>query len=144
ADESGVGERFAALLRARGASCSLVRPGPDHGGVAEAGWQVAPERPDHFVRLLNETAAPGQRIVFLWALDEAVGASRMATALLHLVHALVGSERDWASSTRPRIWVVTRDAVEAGESPRVSGLAQAALSGLARGAMIEHPEWFGT
>ncbi|MFP3710291.1 hypothetical protein SB783_40615, partial [Paraburkholderia sp. SIMBA_009] len=94
--------------------------------------------------MLNETAAPGQRIVFLWALDEAVGASRMATALLHLVHALVGSERDWASSTRPRIWVVTRDAVEAGESPRVSGLAQAALSGLARGAMIEHPEWFGT
>ncbi|WP_175728903.1 non-ribosomal peptide synthetase/type I polyketide synthase [Burkholderia ambifaria] len=144
ADESGVGERFAALLRARGASCSLVRPGPDHGGGAEAGWQVAPERPDHFVRLLNETAAPGQRIVFLWALDEAVGASRMATALLHLVHALVGSERDWAPSTRPRIWVVTRDAVEAGESPRVSGLAQAALSGLARGAMIEHPEWFGT
>ncbi|PRG06999.1 non-ribosomal peptide synthetase [Burkholderia ambifaria] len=144
ADESGVGERFAALLRARGASCSLVRPGPDHSGGAEAGWQVAPERPDHFVRLLNETAAPGQRIVFLWALDEAVGASRMATALLHLVHALVGSERDWASSIRPRIWVVTRDAVEAGESPRVSGLAQAALSGLARGAMIEHPEWFGT
>ncbi|WP_176091036.1 non-ribosomal peptide synthetase/type I polyketide synthase [Burkholderia ambifaria] len=144
ADESGVGERFAALLRARGASCSLVRPGPDHGGGAEAGWQVAPERPDHFVRLLNETAAPGQRIVFLWALDEAVGASRMSTALLHLVHALVGSERDWAPSTRPRIWVVTRDAVEAGESPRVSGLAQAALSGLARGAMIEHPEWFGT
>ncbi|WP_175747769.1 non-ribosomal peptide synthetase/type I polyketide synthase [Burkholderia ambifaria] len=144
ADESGVGERFAALLRARGASCSLVRPGPDHGGGAEAGWQVAPERPDHFVRLLNETAAPGQRIVFLWALDEAVGASRMATALLHLVHALVGSEREWAPSTRPRIWVVTRDAVEAGESPRVSGLAQAALSGLARGAMIEHPEWFGT
>ncbi|MDP9587245.1 UNVERIFIED_ORG: amino acid adenylation domain-containing protein [Burkholderia contaminans] len=144
ADESGVGERFAALLRERGASCSLVRPGPDHGGGAEAGWRVAPERPDHFVRLLNETAAPGQCIVFLWALDEAVGASRMATALLHLVHALVGSERDWAPSTRPRIWVVTRDAVEAGESPRVSGLAQAALSGLARGAMIEHPEWFGT
>ncbi|WP_175671510.1 non-ribosomal peptide synthetase/type I polyketide synthase [Burkholderia ambifaria] len=144
ADESGVGERFAALLRARGASCSLVRPGPDHGGGAEAGWQVAPERPDHFVRLLNETAAPGQRIVFLWALDEVVGASRMSTALLHLVHALVGSARDWAPSTRPRIWVVTRDAVEAGESPRVSGLAQAALSGLARGAMIEHPEWFGT
>ncbi|WP_175725334.1 non-ribosomal peptide synthetase/type I polyketide synthase [Burkholderia ambifaria] len=144
ADESGVGERFAALLRARGASCSLVRPGPDHGGGAEAGWQVAPERPDHFVRLLNETAAPGQRIVFLWALDEVVGASRMSTALLHLVHALVGSARDWAPSTRPRIWVVTRDSVEAGESPRVSGLAQAALSGLARGAMIEHPEWFGT
>ncbi|KAG8149329.1 non-ribosomal peptide synthetase/type I polyketide synthase [Burkholderia catarinensis] len=144
ADESGVGERFADLLRAHGASCSLVRPGPDYGGGAEAGWQVVPERPDHFVRVLNETAAPGQRIVFLWALDEAVGASRMSAALLHLVHALVGSEREWAPSSRPRIWVITRDAVEAGESPRVSGLAQAALSGLARGAMIEHPEWFGT
>ncbi|QRR05189.1 amino acid adenylation domain-containing protein [Burkholderia sp. MS455] len=144
ADESGVGERLAALLRERGASCSLVRPGPDHGAGAEAGRQIAPERPDDFVRLLNETAAPGQRIVFLWALDEAVGETRMSTALLHLVHALVGSEREWTPSTRPRIWVVTRDAVEAGEAPHVSGFAQAALSGLARGAMIEHPEWFGT
>ncbi|MGU8080166.1 amino acid adenylation domain-containing protein [Burkholderia pyrrocinia] len=144
ADESGVGERLAALLRERGASCSLVRPGLDFGVGAEAGRQIAPERPDDFVRLLNETAAPGQRIVFLWALDEAVGETRMSTALLHLVHALVGSEREWTPSPRPRIRVVTRDAVEAGEAPLVSGFAQAALSGLARGAMIEHPEWFET
>ncbi|MGY4724244.1 amino acid adenylation domain-containing protein [Burkholderia pyrrocinia] len=144
ADERGVGERLAALLRERGASCSLVRPGLDFGVGAEAGRQIAPERPDDFVRLLNETAAPGQRIVFLWALDEVVGETRMSTALLHLVHALVGSEREWTPSTRPRIRVVTRDAVEAGEAPLVSGFAQAALSGLARGAMIEHPEWFET
>ncbi|VWD46488.1 non-ribosomal peptide synthetase/type I polyketide synthase [Burkholderia contaminans] len=147
ADASGAGERLAALLRARGAACSLVRPGLDYLGDVEAGWQVAPERPDDFVRLLNETAetaAPGQRIVFLWALDEAVGETRMSTALLHLVHALVGGEREWTPSTRPKISVVTRDAVEAGAAPHVSGLAQAALSGLARGAMIEHPEWFGT
>ncbi|VWB14606.1 non-ribosomal peptide synthetase/type I polyketide synthase [Burkholderia lata] len=144
ADASGVGERLAALLREHGASCSLVRPGLDYVADVEAGWQVAPERPDDFVRLLNETAAAGQRIVFLWALDEAVGETRMSAALLHLVHALVGGEREWTPSTRPRISVVTRDAVEAGEAPHVSGLAQAALSGLARGAMIEHPEWFCT
>ncbi|KVC86523.1 non-ribosomal peptide synthetase [Burkholderia ubonensis] len=146
ADESGAGDRFADLLRARGASCALVRAGRDYRAPAEAdaAWQVAPEQPDHFVRLLKEAAAPGQRIVFLWALDETVGASRMSTALLHLVRALGSGERDWAASARPRIWVVTRDAVEAGEAPRVSGLAQAALAGLARGAMIEHPEWFGT
>ncbi|PAK15956.1 hybrid non-ribosomal peptide synthetase/type I polyketide synthase [Burkholderia ubonensis] len=146
ADESGAGDRFAALLRARGASCARVRAGRDYRAPteADAAWQVAPEQPDHFVRLLKEAAAPGQRIVFLWALDETVGASRMSTALLHLVRALGSDERDWAASARPRIWVVTRDAVEAGESPRVSGLAQAALAGLARGAMIEHPEWFGT
>ncbi|KVP35347.1 hybrid non-ribosomal peptide synthetase/type I polyketide synthase [Burkholderia ubonensis] len=146
ADESGAGDRFAALLRARGASCALVRAGRDYRtpAQADAAWQVAPEQPDHFVRLLKEAAAPGQRIVFLWALDETVGASRMSTALLHLVRALGSGERDWAASARPRIWVVTRDAVEAGEAPRVSGLAQAALAGLARGAMIEHPEWFGT
>ncbi|MFA8357188.1 amino acid adenylation domain-containing protein [Burkholderia ubonensis] len=146
ADESGAGDRLAALLRAHGASCALVRAGLDYAAPAEADavWQVAPEQPDHFVRLLKEAAAPGQRIVFLWALDEAVGASRMATALLHLVRALGSDERDWAASARPRIWVVTRDAVEAGAAPRVSGLAQAALAGLARGAMIEHPEWFGT
>ncbi|OXI15941.1 hybrid non-ribosomal peptide synthetase/type I polyketide synthase [Burkholderia sp. AU15512] len=144
ADASGAGERLAALLRAHGAACSLVRPGPAFVADAEAGWQVAPERPDDFVRLLNETAAPGQRIVFLWALDEAVGETRMSMALLHLVHAVVGGEREWTPSTRPRISVITRDAVEAGAAPQVSGLAQAALSGLARGAMIEHPEWFGT
>ncbi|KVM47426.1 non-ribosomal peptide synthetase [Burkholderia ubonensis] len=146
ADESGVGDRFAALLRARGASCALVRAGRDYRAPteADAAWQVAPEQPDHFVRLLKEAAAPGQRIVFLWALDETVGATRMSTALLHLVRALGSGERDWAASARPRIWVVTRDAMEAGEAPRVSGLAQAALAGLARGAMIEHPEWFGT
>ncbi|KVD29633.1 hybrid non-ribosomal peptide synthetase/type I polyketide synthase [Burkholderia ubonensis] len=146
ADESGVGDRFAALLRARGASCALVRAGRDYRtpAQADAAWQVAPEQPDHFVRLLKEAAAPGQRIVFLWALDETVGASRISTALLHLVRALGSGEREWAASARPRISVVTRDAMEAGEAPRVSGLAQAALAGLARGAMIEHPEWFGT
>ena len=52
----------------------------------------------------------------------------MSTALLHLVHAVVGGEREWTPSTRPRISVVTRDAVEAGAAPQVSGLAQAALS----------------
>src|SRR5262249_39815024 len=56
ADASGVGERLAALLRERGASCSLVRPGLDYVADVDAGWQIAPERPDDFVRLLNETA----------------------------------------------------------------------------------------
>ncbi|WP_233624133.1 type I polyketide synthase, partial [Burkholderia vietnamiensis] len=144
ADEAGVGERLAALLRARGASCALVRAGVDYGGNAAAGWQVAPERPDDFVRLLDEATAPARHIVFLWGLDEAAGATRMSAALLHLVHALVGGERDWTASLRPRIRVVTRDAVEAGDAPRVTGVAQAALMGLARGAMIEHPDWFGT
>ncbi|WP_175999805.1 non-ribosomal peptide synthetase/type I polyketide synthase [Burkholderia vietnamiensis] len=144
ADETGVGERLAVLLRARGASCALVRAGADYGGNAAAGWQVAPERPDDFVRLLDEAAAPARHIVFLWGLDEAAGATRMSAALLHLVHALVGGERDWTASLRPRIRVVTRDAVEAGDAPRVTGVAQAALMGLARGAMIEHPDWFGT
>ena len=45
----------------------------------------------------------------------------MSTALLHLVHAVVGGEREWTPSTRPRISVVTRDAVEAGAAPQVSG-----------------------
>jgi hypothetical protein len=101
--------------------------GVDYGGNAAAGWQVAPERPDDFVRLLDEAAAPARHIVFLWGLDEAAGATRMSAALLHLVHALVGGERDWTASLRPRIRVVTRDAVEAGDAPRVTGVAQAAL-----------------
>ncbi|MFM0286809.1 amino acid adenylation domain-containing protein [Paraburkholderia megapolitana] len=144
ADESGVGERFATLLRERGASCSLVRPGSKYGERKDGAWYVDPAKAEHFVRLLKDAAVPGQRIVFLWALDEVVGAARMSTAFLHLVRALGGNEREWAPQTRPKIWVVTRDAVEAGEAPLVSGLAQSALVGLARGAMIEHPELFGT
>jgi len=42
-----------------------------------------------------------------------------------------------------KLWVITRDAVEAGDVPALTGLAQSPLWGLAKGISIEHPEIFG-
>lgn len=42
-----------------------------------------------------------------------------------------------------KLWVITRDAVEAGDVPALTGLAQSPLWGLAKGISIEHLEIFG-
>jgi NAD(P)-dependent dehydrogenase (short-subunit alcohol dehydrogenase family)/acyl carrier protein len=143
--------------------------GPAAPLAADAPWMILPDETDpdtgsRLAALLGTSRAPreivaGTRIVLFCG-------GREVSTLLDLIqsvrasgeHAQVmaaGSRLDgWVppiSGAAPggpcasgvRIWVVTRDAVEAGESPRVSGLAQSALHGFARGAMIDRPELFG-
>jgi len=42
-----------------------------------------------------------------------------------------------------KLWCIPRDAVDAGDVPALTGLAQSPLWGMAKGISIEHPEIFG-
>ncbi|HLK62418.1 MAG TPA: amino acid adenylation domain-containing protein [Bryobacteraceae bacterium] len=127
ADRRGVGED---LARRIAGACLTI--GPD----------------DDFREALAELSGP-VRIVFLRGLDapDAGGLNAASLeqsqlggcgALLELVRALEGNQR-----IRPRVWIVTRGAVEAGQGPAITGLAQAPLCGFSRGMLLERPEWAG-
>jgi|GEM_PF-132459 len=99
ADKQGTGERFAAMLRSKGASCTIAD---------------------------ENSSTANRQIVFFRGLDETPGSSRVCGELLQLIQ-----------SAESKVRVVTRDAVEAGESPALSGLAQAPLWGLMFGGTID-------
>jgi amino acid adenylation domain-containing protein len=139
ADEGGAGQQLAAALRAKGAACTLAHAGTEYHRSGASGWHLDPQDPEHFRRLLAETASGRQRVIFLWGLDETTASARACSALLHLVQALSREQQGHSC----KAWVVTRDAVEAGESRRHSGFAQSALWGFAKGAMLEHPDLIG-
>jgi len=125
ADEGGTARQLAAQLEARGDRCTLV---PYTEGAA-----------DSAVRAFL-AAGPG-RVVHLWSLDQPQAADRAALSaqqrracgsLLSTVQALL------SSGAGTPLFVVTRGAQPAGETPVSSG--QATAWGLAKTARIEHPE----
>ncbi|HEY6925430.1 MAG TPA: SDR family NAD(P)-dependent oxidoreductase [Steroidobacteraceae bacterium] len=125
-DTGGTGESLAVALREQGASYTLAYA-KDHSGPAA--WHT----------LLNQAGAQQCRIVYLWGLDSSQELDTSCKTFLELWQAT----GRWAAESACKIWLVTRDAVEAGDSPQLSGVSQAALWGLARGALLEHPERWG-
>ncbi|TSC24492.1 type I polyketide synthase [Corallococcus sp. Z5C101001] len=163
ADAQGTGHRLADALRARGASCILVRPAdpdlPEEPGVL----RVDPALPRDFDRLLEAVRQPGQpplhRVVHLWSLDvrdarelEASAGERGVTAeetaavegaarhgslgLLHLTQAL--ARRKESTS----VWAVTRGAQAVG-GPHPVAVTQAPLWGMGRVLALEEPQLWG-
>ncbi|MHB1132626.1 MAG: SDR family NAD(P)-dependent oxidoreductase [Chloroflexota bacterium] len=150
ADRGGVGEELAEALRARGGECALVFSADGYRQRGEGCWELDAARPQHFTRLLQETArsqGPDCRgIVHLWSLDVAAPDAVAEPALdqllgsgsvLHLVQALAES----GSAQAAALWLVTRGAQPVGERPAVTGPAQAPLWGLAGTIALEHPEF---
>ncbi|MFF3941726.1 SDR family NAD(P)-dependent oxidoreductase [Streptomyces phaeofaciens] len=99
------------------------------------------------VRLLGELSGPLHGVVHLMALepvsgpgaaeDAADGRTGVAGAgALHLIQAC--TER---GGPPPRMWIATRGAQAAGADVTAEGLWQAALWGMARVAVIEHPDF---
>ncbi|MCY1077694.1 type I polyketide synthase [Archangium lansingense] len=128
-DSGGVGQRLAALLRARGETCVLVSPGETFGHALEAG------------------APPCRGVVHLWSLDcasndaltpSALESARRlgTTSVLHLVQAL--SRAGWRDP--PRLWLATRGARSVGKEPERVNVAQAPLWGLGQVLALEQPE----
>jgi acyl transferase domain-containing protein len=149
ADRGGVGTAIADVLRGLGHRCLMARAGVGFRRLGGGNWELDPDDPGGFQRLLDATRGRGEnpvsRVLFLWGLDAPATAwlddsalkrwqSEGCAALLHLVHAATS-----IGGTRPRLWVVTRDAVEAGEG-LIGAPAQAPLWGFARGVSLEHPE----
>jgi hypothetical protein len=101
---------------------------------------VDPESPEAMQALMNSIGVDSRRVVFLWGLDEVLPSSNPTGALLSLLQWLGGAR----SRNGARLWMVTRDAVEAGSEPQLSGLAQVTARGLARGVLTEYSVLFGS
>ena len=150
ADSRGIGRQLGARLQSRGDICTLVFPGTEYRAAAEREFRIDPTRPDHFERLLNQTAdeAPMRGVVNLWGLETVAAAdltyhdldaaSRLGCgSALHLVQSL-GKMK---SGKPPALWLVTRGAQPVGPNPDVPGLAQSSLWGLGKSIRLEHPEF---
>ncbi|MFY1632298.1 SDR family NAD(P)-dependent oxidoreductase [Solwaraspora sp. WMMB335] len=147
ADAGGVAESVAALLRAEGARCHLVRAGDSYAALADDEWQVTPDQPDHFRQLLAEVGGGLTSIVHLWSLDhttvtpDALHAAhrRDCAGLLHLVQALAPLEL----TEPPKIRVVTRGGQPVGGTTTPGTPHQAPVWGLGSVVGLEHPTLWG-
>ncbi len=154
-DGGGVGERLANLLSARGDTCIKLLHGYTYQ-VLQQGvqYRVNPASAEHIQRAIDDALSGNDfancAVIHLWSLDmqatpqidgaalEAEQALGVGSAL-HLLQALLRSQ----TTTRPRLWLVTRGAQPAGAGPLPLMVAQSPLWGLGRTCAIEHPELWG-
>jgi acyl transferase domain-containing protein/acyl carrier protein len=148
ADTGGVAEQLAERLRAHGESCILVRRGPGFVACSEGCYQIAPERPEDAVRLIEAVTGDGlpacRGIVHLWNLDappvDGLSAACLESAadvgLLSVVHLLQAWDRA-AGDRTARLFLVSRGAQTVGGEPLA--VAQAPLIGLGRVVAGEYP-----
>lgn len=132
ADRSGVGERLAQALRARGGDCTLLF----------AGDKIEPV-------VAQAAATPFCKVVSLWSLDSPVPAESSseangAAALHHCQQALSFTKLLTQHKPGARaLWIVTRGAVAVTNEEALAGLTQAPLWGFGRVVALEHKELWG-
>lgn len=152
ADRGGVGQALSELLETRGQNCVLVYAGEvyktEETGVHSINPVVLTDIERLFQDLLGNPALPPLKgIVHLWSLEVPSPETLTVPALeraqiwgcgsvVHLVQTLV------KRSVAPRLWLVTRGAVPAGQRPSLA-VAQAPLWGLGKVIALEHPQLWG-
>jgi len=124
ADRSGVGRALATHLESLGENCSIVSPAEFHKLAANAG---------------------SANVVYVAALDFddfSAGATAVANTESRWAETLqfVQSMIREAKGAMRRLWIVTRGAQAAGNTPKQISLAQTPLWGLAKSIDLEHPE----
>ncbi|MBF0288093.1 MAG: SDR family NAD(P)-dependent oxidoreductase [SAR324 cluster bacterium] len=149
-DAGQVGSQLNNQLKEKGTEGILISIGQDYQKLGEKQYELNPEKPFHFVKLIQDCLKthPCYGIVYLWGLDEPsldekgpfaldAAQNRSWMGLLHLVQALIHQE----CSQLPRLWIVTRgtQAVTEDHSPLL--LNQAPLWGLGKVISQEHPEF---
>ena len=74
-DSQGLGARIAQLLRRRGKQCIVVRPGRSFARLASDRFEIDPDNPADYQRLLSEITAQGKfprTIVHLWSVCDSL------------------------------------------------------------------------
>jgi acyl transferase domain-containing protein/acyl-CoA synthetase (AMP-forming)/AMP-acid ligase II/acyl carrier protein len=148
-DHGPAGRELRERLVEAGEHCWTVSAGDDYRQFESHQWEIDPTQPEHFRRLLAETAAPGRLrgIVYLWSLDAAAPGQCTVSSLeraqdlgcvsvLHLVQALAGQNQPQPS----RLWLVTAGSQRVEADTGAVAIAQAPLWALGRVILFEHPE----
>ncbi|MFN2256214.1 MAG: beta-ketoacyl reductase [Candidatus Promineifilaceae bacterium] len=154
ADGGGLGQRLAARLKEQGHRCVLVIAGDGYTKAKNGTRSVNPANASDFERVFDEamtaSALPLQAVVHLWSLDapnsEALTVSSLDQAqlpscasVLYMVQTLA----KYNDGPLPRLWLVTRGAVPAGEVDTPLAVAQSPLWGLGKVISLEHPDLWG-
>ena len=149
ADRNGVGNQLRERLEALGAICAMAVPGSAFRNLPQRCWEIVPDRPDHFRRLLDEAGASSRAlicgIIHLWGLDlEAPGNGGGDQALgcgsvLNLIKALSALGR----MPPARLWLVTRGAQAVDACKNRLAVQQATLWGMGRVIALEQPRLWG-
>jgi acyl transferase domain-containing protein/acyl carrier protein len=154
ADSSGVGESLQEVLEMHGEKGIVVSHGTAYERTDIGHVRVRPDHPEDIRRLFESTMDSDQPacrgIVHLWSLDatldeEATAASMEAAQTLGCLNALQIVQEMARAQWRepPRLWLITRGAQAAGESPAPVEMVQAPIWGLGRVIAQEHPEFWG-
>jgi NADPH:quinone reductase-like Zn-dependent oxidoreductase/SAM-dependent methyltransferase/acyl carrier protein len=144
ADQGGIGEALADLIRLEGGLCTLVWPGAEYAEFDEGTLFIDLSRPEHFRHIISQSAEPFTHVVHLWSLDLPSAEELSDEALenaqewamgsaLNLTQALVS-----AGGYTPRLWLVTCGAMPLGGE--VLAVEQAPIWGLGKVIALEHPE----
>ncbi len=137
ADESGLGDRLASLVREAGGRCRIVHCGQEFGATGEDKFSLRPAVPEDWKNLIAAfTEDPPERLVYLWCLDEVREDSPWSTTdgLLHLTQAL----ESMGPGRKLRLDVITRGAQAVGRDRKVS-VWQAPALGFLRVVANEYP-----
>nr|AXN93621.1 PuwB [Symplocastrum muelleri NIVA-CYA 644] len=151
ADNRGIGQQLATLLKSKGELCTLVFPGKDYEQIGEEEFNLDPANPEKFQQLLatlgtNQPSLYG--VINCWSLNagsaeflttpELKAASEQGCgSTLSLIQALMKT----GFLITPRLWLVTQGAQPVGvQNSNVPGIAQSSLWGMGKVIALEHPE----
>jgi acyl transferase domain-containing protein/NADPH:quinone reductase-like Zn-dependent oxidoreductase/NAD(P)-dependent dehydrogenase (short-subunit alcohol dehydrogenase family)/acyl carrier protein len=150
ADHSGAAAGLKRRLLAAGCECVELYPGNQFRCLGRDKYEVDPGSPEDFRRvavdLFREVSPRRWGIVHLWGLDHfrtdsvtsdspLYAQKQLCGGMLHLMQAIpVDDEQPY-----PRVWIVTRGAMDAGDVESIDPL-QAPLWGLGRVLSLERPD----
>lgn len=150
-DDSGVGTSLAEKLEAAGSSCVKVVPSSEYGVLSPLHFQINPSEPEHYRRLihdLGDSSEPAVGVIHLWSLN-ATSLDRATTETLDedLLHGTLSASylvaaldyQGWKQA--PKLCLVSRGAQSVGDTDAALSISQAALWGLGRSVVLEHPEF---
>jgi acyl transferase domain-containing protein/acyl carrier protein len=148
ADNGGMAERLAGLLRVRGGRCTLVSAGRHFVQRADDAFEVAPGRKEDLDRvlqlLIGTRGEPPPSLVHLWNLD-ATSPDQLTSdslsqdqtlgcvSLMQLIQAW-----EQAGGGESHLWVVTRRAWAVSSLQEEVAVSQSLALGLLRSAANEH------
>ncbi|MBT8227818.1 MAG: type I polyketide synthase [Dactylosporangium sp.] len=153
-DDTGVGEQLVSALDRRGSRCIRVSPGEAYHHEPAVRAVVRLDGPGDLTRLLDELELgtdDSLQVVHLWGLCGGEAAQAPAEPQFHaqqhacLSAVLVVQALARARPGKPgRLWLVTRGAVQVGETGQPPlAVSQATLWGLGRSLQQEHPGLWG-
>jgi len=151
ADHSGIAQHLVQGLTRNGEMPVCVFPGPSFKRINENQYEVSPESPEDFDRLLHDLGGPELRFpegtIHCWSLDamptenlQGEDLDRSESLGCHSVMHFLQAWNRLQVSRPLRLFLITRNAQPVGEGRSSLSLAQSPLIGLGRVIANEHSQ----